>query len=133
MMKYNAFYRSCEKIRAYDCLIAVNKMSKTLEMSIRCNVYIAFSKLSVGSYFFFRPGPGLDNLRVGAVVGCCSALLRFILFWGNNSKVRHVLICSLNLVNLKGSTIVAHVTNSRNYVKKKNDNKIVHPLLGLNF
>ena len=28
-------------------------------------------------------------------------------------------LCSFNLVNLKGSTIVAHVTNSRNYVKKK--------------
>ena len=27
-------------------------------------------------------------------------------------------LCSFNLVNLKGSTIVAHVTNSRNYVKK---------------
>ena len=79
-------YRSCEKIRA-RLLIAVNKMSKTLEMSIRCN--IAFSKLSVGSfyYFFFRPGPGLDNLRVGAVVGCCSALLRFIFLGGGGGGI----------------------------------------------
>ena len=84
MMKYNAYLQKLRENTCIRLLIAVNKMSKTLAMSIRCNVYIAFSKLSVGSfyYFFFRPGPGLDNLRVGAVVACCSALLRFILFWG---------------------------------------------------
>ena len=87
MMKYNAYLQKLRENTCIRLLIAVNKMSKTLEMSIRCNVYIAFSKLSVGSfYFFFRPGPGLDNLRVGTVVGCCSALLRFILFFGGGGE-----------------------------------------------
>ena len=47
-----------------------------------------------------------------------TAQIHSFLGGGDNSKVRHVLY-SFNLVNLKGSTIVAHVTNSRNYVKKK--------------
>ena len=91
MMKYNAYLQKLRENTCIRLLIAVNKMSKTLETSIRCNVYIAFSKLSVGS-FFFCPGPGLDNLRVGAVVGCCAALLRFILFFFWNNSIRHVLM-----------------------------------------
>ena len=59
MMKYNAYLQKLRENTCIRLLIAVNKMSKTLEMSIRCNVYIAFSKLSVGSfYYFFSPRPG---------------------------------------------------------------------------
>ena len=58
MMKYNAYLQKLRENTCIRLLIAVNKMSKTLEMSIRCNVYIAFSKLSghrIILFFFFAP------------------------------------------------------------------------------
>ena len=84
MMKYNAYLQKLRENKSIRLLIAVSKMSQTFEMTIRCMSIapIAFSKLSVGSFYYFcfapvRPGPILSTSA-----SSCVALLRFIIFGG---------------------------------------------------
>ena len=57
MMKYNVYLQKLRENTCIRLLIAVNKMSKTLEMSIRCMSILRFLNSLSDHFFSPRPGP----------------------------------------------------------------------------
>ena len=114
-------------------------MSKTFEMTIS---RLRFSELSLSDHNYFRPtrarGPRstttshiLKRSTYFAIIGVDSTVAVPILSSPCQFGI-FVLIRKFFVLLALGSTIVAHVAKSHNYVNI-GDNKSVNPLLGFNF